>query len=268
MSGARPWRPVCLGAGMYLNIDCEAMRFVHKHPDFRVVANLEFIELQGKHVHTTSIESERFDLYTEAELQLLYKNMTGATHTPHHGDALRAVLRVLAQRYPVTDVDAFEADRQAAYLEAARTPRPGNPPFPKGYVFPKHQYVKGAKLPQIVTDLWAPARHCITLTEGEAANAARTRIPQPAAPLTVAPGALLPAGTRPAVPARVAPEGGTVALINKVADEMWEGDGRPTGESNLRDLRKRIMAALESKHGLKPTARNKNLISLWQKARF
>jgi pyruvate/2-oxoglutarate dehydrogenase complex dihydrolipoamide acyltransferase (E2) component len=244
---------------VFISIDRAKHRFLHKHADLLVVCNLDFIA----HVEC---DIEPVDAITflkghdETSLQRLFRNTTGDGPSPYHGDQLRAVLAELAQQYPVTDVDAFEADRQAAFIEGIN---------PDG--MPLYKYVRGSVRPAKLDELFNPEPVIVTLTAEATANAARRHPAQaagsaPAAPATVAPRA--PSAPRSAPPSPSAPRsGGVKPVIWKIADEMWEADGRPTDRAAVLHLRKKAMERLEKEHGVKRNT-SSNELGNWQKARI
>jgi hypothetical protein len=232
------------------------MRFLHKHEDYRVVANLAFIEAPRNHVDITPIDSSGFlRQHTETELQLLYRNTAGVDHSPHYGDALRGVLAALAERLPHTDAVVVETDKQAAALGDDGSHDP-------------HKYVKGSTKPARPADLYTPAPLRATLSDDEAATAARRRAAQPA-PQATAPGPV--AGSEPAAPRvrAVMParqQGKTREAIWQMADKMWQEDGQPRDKAAVLHLRKKVMDVLE-RAGIKRTSCSSELGN-WQKARI
>lgn len=240
---------------MYISTDCDKMRFAHKHPDVRVVCNLVFIECAGRHVDIYPIDSAAFlARHTETELQLLFRHTTGDGPSPYHGDQLRAVLKELALRLPESDVTPFEADMQAGHLEKRD---------PKGV--PGYRYVKGAMVPARPDDLFTPELGTVALAADEAATVARRH----AAPATHS-ATPATATTAPRAP-RAAPSaprsGGVRETIWKVADKMWEDDGRPTDKAAVLHLRKKVMEKLEREFSIKKTT-SSNELGNWQKGRI
>lgn len=241
---------------MYVSIHRKEHRFLHKHESVRTVCDLDFIVARGQHVDVTHLGASNFlrDL-TETELQRLYRATTNDADSPHHGDALRSVLATLAERLPCTDVNTYEADRQAHYLEGHD---------PEGRI--AFEYRRGSSRPAEAQDkpVWAT----VALSVEEAATAARKR-PAPAAlPATAAPAvtgaAPAPQPVRVVVQARQA--GKTSTVIFEAADKLWEEAGKPTDMQSVLAVRKKVMDQLEQV-GIKRTTCSSTL-GAWQKARI
>lgn len=241
---------------MYISLNRDKMQFLHKHENFRVVCDLDFIEAPRQHVDVAPVDCKTFLRYcTDLELQLLYRNTTGGEDSRYHGDQLRSVITELAERFPVSDVNPFEADQQAASLGKDGHHEP-------------HVYVKGATRAAKPGDLYAPSVLKGTLTEDEAAIAARRR-PAPA---------ILPGITKsPPKHTKVDPSaanvvtaprkaGKTTSTIWGLADRMWEEAGKPKELSTVLHLRKKIMDALEKINI--PRSTSSSSLGNWQKARI
>lgn len=63
------------------------------------------------------------------------------------------------------------------------------------------------------------------------------------------------------------PANGNRLVIWKVADAMWEAAGKPLDVPTVLTLRKQIMVALETEHGVKRTT-SSTALGLWQKERL
>jgi len=161
---------------MYVSLDRSAGRFLHKHENFDVVCNLDFIVSggSGAHIDVTPIDHVLNALahWTDMECALLYRNTTGEPQSQFIGITLRAALQELADRLPVTDAIPSEAEAQAAYvekhLEAHEMQDIGDPP--DSYV-----YVKESSTPGRKPDLWNGALR-VTVPADELGNAARKHI--------------------------------------------------------------------------------------------
>lgn len=130
---------------MYVSVDHEKLVFLHAHPDYRVVANLDFITNRSNHTSSFPLSSTRpFDHFTLTELQGLFRNTTGGKEPPT-GDkeTLEELLRQLGEFLPATDCDPLEVERQAAYLEGK---------FPNGEA--GFSYVRGSNKPGEAADLY------------------------------------------------------------------------------------------------------------------
>lgn len=235
---------------MYVSIDRENLKFLHKHEDVHVVCNLVHIEAPNVPICVTHYSGHFLSDFTDMELKMLYRNTTSSDHTSHSGNALRAVLADPADRLPVSDVNKFELDRQAASI-----PEDNGEPL---------KYVKGATRPGKVAELF-PLTAPKNPDEDKLAASASVRPlqrPASAAP-TAAPAA---PQTRPQRAPAAPRQGGVRAVIWEVADSLWEREGKPTGKAEVLALRKRMMDLLESDHGVKRTSSSSEL-GQWQKAR-
>lgn len=157
---------------MYISIDRERTRFLHKHADFKTVCNLDYIAQVIKRTDVEPITDGTSFLmhWTEYELRLLYhKCVTGDNvkepRCPHAGAILRAVLLEMAQRMSETDADPVEAEIQAHWIETRLD----------GEDIADYQYVRGSKMPGRKSSLF-PLTTCAQLSPEEAANVARARI--------------------------------------------------------------------------------------------
>lgn len=119
---------------MYISIDRKTIRFLHKHPDYITVANLDFVAQRGDTALGPIDSGSLFKEFTDKELSTLYRNTTGDHNIPAVGDSLRLVLMELADRYPVAQVDPAKIEALAAKNES-RTDfnaavLPPEPPIP------------------------------------------------------------------------------------------------------------------------------------------
>jgi hypothetical protein len=205
---------------MYISIDRDKTRFMHKHADFRTVCNLDYI---GQVLKRTDVEpitdgTQFLTHWTDLELALLYKRATGQTVCPHIGSVLRAVLLEMASNLAYIDADPAEAEAQAAWIEARAA---------QGDDVSDYQYVRGAKTPGRKTSLFAH-NACEILPPEHAANIARARITaqatraaaqahaQAAAQAQAA--VTRPAEPKPARPSAGAPRSGVCKLIWEALD--------------------------------------------------
>lgn len=236
---------------MYVSIDLNGLRFLHKHSDVKTVCNLVHIECPDLDVAVTPCDISGFvsDL-TMLELAMLYRNTTGHDHSAANSASLRGVLADLGQRLPCTDADPFEAEQQAAKLSGQHSP---------------HKYVRGAYTPGKVLELF-PLTAERNPDEANVPALQPVTLRTPSAP-TVAP---VTPRSHPVPAQRAAPtasRGGGRAVIWEVADSMWEKAGKPTSKDQVLALRKRIMDVLESDKGVKRTSASSEL-GQWQKARI
>jgi hypothetical protein len=220
---------------MYISIDMDKMRFLHKHEDYRVVANLDFIRFKSKATNCGPIDwSGLFRHFTDQELALLYKHTTNSDHMPAIGDSLRMVLTELAERFPVTDADQVEADKQAEYLELKH--KDGV----EGYV-----YVRGSTVPRRTDDVLFPDPIPLSTEEAAAAvrkhtERARQRAIAAGKALAVAnavaaTSSLTAAPAAPRAPAQ-RPRSGVCKQIWEVLDAERASVGEPPSRARIKEL--------------------------------
>lgn len=222
---------------MYVSLDMQNMRIVHKHSSVNAVCGLVHIELPDVAVNVCPIDMT-VKHKTDMEIKMLFRSCFPgqADHMPV--TEMKSKILQFAEEFPVTDLDELEVKRQADSI------RDGDK---KAY-----KYVKGSFRASRPAELFADAT-------GDAVRA----------------GATVPANTtaRPVRPA-AAPRAATGAprasgvreKIWAVADRMWEEAGKPTEKSTVLALRKDIMNALEQ-DGVKRTS-SSNELGNWQKARI
>lgn len=226
---------------MYISIDMDQMRFLHKHEDIKVITNLVFLEAPPCAHHVDIIPIDSIWLLkdtTETQLQILYRNTTLEEHVPYHGAALRLMLIELAQRVPASDVVAWEVEAQASGVEARY--KDGL----EGVV-----YVKGSTVVTQPGTLFKPLHLTGTIDHSAAQRIAQHALATP---------------TTGNAPPR---EGSVRDTIWRVADALWEADGKPTAKDEVLHLRKKIMDLLEREHQVKRTS-SSNELGKWAKSRI
>ena len=222
---------------MYVSLDMQNMRIVHKHSSVNAVCGLVHIELPDVAVHVCPIDMT-VKHKTDMEIKMLFRSCFPgqADHMPVA--EMKSKILQFAEEFPVTDLDELEVRRQADSI------RDGDK---KAY-----KYVKGSFHASRPAELFADAT-------GDAVRAGAT-VPASSAARPV----------RPAVAPRAATgaprASGVREKIWAVADRMWEEAGKPTEKSTVLALRKDIMSALEQ-DGVKRTS-SSNELGNWQKARI
>lgn len=225
---------------MYVSLDMQNMRIVHKHSSVNAVCGLVHIELPDVAVNVCPIDMT-VKHKTDLEIKMLFRSCFPGQADHMSVSEMKSKILQFAEEFPVTDLDELEVKRQADSI------RDGDK---KAY-----KYVKGSFRASRPAELFADAT-------GDAVRA----------------GATVPASSaaRPARPARpaAAPRAATGAprasgvreKIWAVADRMWEEAGKPIEKSTVLALRKDIMNALEQ-DGVKRTS-SSNELGNWQKARI
>lgn len=154
---------------MYVSVDHEKLVFLHKHPDFRVVANLDFIANRSHHTSSFPLECQRpLNHFSQDDLVKLFRNTTDGKDPPT-GDkeTLEEVIRQLAMFLPDTACDPAEVERQAAWFEDK---------FPNGMA--GFGYMRGANTPKECTELakLATPRDPVELVQGARQTVARNQL--------------------------------------------------------------------------------------------
>lgn len=222
---------------MYVSLDMQNMRIVHKHSSVNAVCGLVHIELPDVAVNVCPIDMT-VKHKTDMEIKMLFRSCfpRQADHMPVA--EMKSKILQFAEEFPVTDLDEIEVKRQADSI------RDGDK---KAY-----KYVKGSFRASRPAELFADAT-------GDAVRAGAT-VPASSAARPVLPAAAPRAATG-------APRAsGVREKIWAVADHMWEEAGKPTEKSTVLALRKDIMNALEQ-DGVKRTS-SSNELGNWQKARI
>ena len=239
---------------MYVLIDRDRMIVLHTHESVTTLCDLATIEAPDATYYILPIDDAiGFKQFTDMELTILYRNLTGVDHSIKGRLASLQVIFNLIRRVKPTSVNAGELDKQAEHALA-------NPSF-------KWLYVKGANRPAKKADLFEPACQRATKCEDEEAAAIAGKTPaltpvKTALPLPTREDRPLPSVT----PKGNGPKRGTAkAIIWSTADRLWAEAGEPKVQSEVLALRKLIMDELE-KEGIKRLSASSELGN-WQKTR-
>jgi hypothetical protein len=205
---------------MYISIDMQTLRFLHKHENPRVVADLDFICGKGEVVSMGPVGcASIFDHFTHLEKDKLFENTTGQKPTSST-PAFSAVLAELTLLVPVTDANPFEADRQAAWLEQKGSP--------SGY-----KYVAGATVPGKGQATLFPA---VTVTPELCRAAISKHAAAKPAPAPALPAAPASPAYKPPPAAVTRPRSGVCALIWEVLDKEKAKDGEVPSRNRIKEL--------------------------------
>lgn len=222
---------------MYVSLDMQNMRIVHKHSSVNAVCGLVHIELPDVAVNVCPIDMT-VKHKTDMEIKMLFRSCFPgqADHMPVA--EMKSKILQFAEEFPVTDLDELEVKRQADSI------RDGDK---KAY-----KYVKGSFRASRPAELFADATGDAVRAGATVPASSVARPVRPAAAPRAATGAPRASGVR--------------EKIWAVADRMWEEAGKPTEKSTVLALRKDIMNALEQ-DGVKRTS-SSNELGNWQKARI
>lgn len=152
---------------MYVSVDHQKLVFLHAHPDYRVVANLDFIANRCDHTSSFPLDSTRpFEHFTLTELQGLFRNTTSKEPSTGDKETLEELLLQLGGFLPATECEPAEVEKQAAYLEDK---------FPSGIA--GFSYVRGSNKPGEAADLFAlkTERDPVELLQGARQSVARAQ---------------------------------------------------------------------------------------------
>lgn len=244
---------------MRVAIDMDKLRVIHVHRIQEILHGLVYLEANAvKSVLFDDTDRAGFlDGMTTLDLTLLFRNLTGQEFPVPCDDlarreAIAAAVLTLKPRL----VDERELELQ---IEAVRDQLE----LPPGKA-PQFKYVLGAKVPRI-EDGGLEALAAGKLKDASFAAAAQLA-PQRR---TARAAATVPAAPTPPVaraPAQRA-AGSVAPVIRRVADTMWEAAGKPTDKAVVLELRKKMMAVLETEHGVKKTS-SSTALGAWMKERL
>lgn len=231
---------------MYIAIDRQDLRVCHKHRDHIVVNALAHIELAHHRTSVFRIDTLCwFPDFTDYELIMLYQQSTGHKFTGFSEFHLRELVLAMVRALPESDVVASEAIAQAATIKDKD----------RGF----YRYVKGSRKPEELHQLFEPdtleATHAAAV-QGIASVKAEPPEPEPT-----------PVAATVQGKASSAPRGGNRGTIFEVADAMWASVGSPKELAVVLALRKAIMTALETEHGIKKST-SSTALGDWQKQRI
>lgn len=227
---------------MYIVIDRDNLRVLHKHADQKIASNLANLECpQVSIVVTFCDEKGGFSLLTDLELKLLIKNSNGPdVSRVFSRDSLADIMCKIAQAFPSTEnVNGFELQMQLASL-AEDDSEP-------------YRYLRGSMKPQPAAGLAELA----ALHYSGAAIAAPASAPLPVVQGTVAldafgkplgPGGACP----PAVMAKIlatgdftAPrEGTSTHSIFTFCATAWKESGYQDSKATLDNIKKKAIDVL------------------------
>lgn len=218
---------------MYVSVDHDRLVFLHKHPDFRVVRDLDYITRSYESASCFPVPcAGAMDHLSLVELQGLFRNTTGQASPTSDEETLRQWLLQIAETLPDTNCVPAEVQAQAEYLEL-RTDK--GAPVPQGLV-----YIKGSKLPGKAADLYALtsttdpaallpyARKVVAERKLAAQQRANTKV-EPSAP-----GAPRTAPARANAGAR--PKSGVCAAIHEALDLDYKMTGLVPPRNRVKEL--------------------------------
>lgn len=142
---------------MYIAIDRDNLKFLHKHRDPLVVVNLTYIENPSVSVNIQPCDTGSFlKDFTDLELKLLY-NHTCRSEQKFYGDSLRAILCAATLQFPEFTGNKYQLEQQAASVPVGCTK--------------KRIFADGACTSAIMGDLYEPPELAAVAVNNEAAVA-------------------------------------------------------------------------------------------------
>jgi hypothetical protein len=239
---------------MYVSIDRDQLRVLHAHQVPGIVHDLVYLECADVDVAVVADTSSELFLedFTDMELKKLYMNLTGGSAALWDPLAIRHALATILAGVSPTKVDHAELEAQCEYADTIRSETDRT----------ILKYAYGAKRPAQVQELFPmsapamPAWHDSTQRGAQRAATPYTPpTPDPSKPRPTA----APRGPRtPGPSAR--------PTIFRVADQLWEEAGKPMDKAVVLELRKKMMAVLETEHGVKKTT-SSTALGDWMKDR-
>jgi hypothetical protein len=234
---------------MFVAIDMDALRILHKHDDHEVLSALSWLEC-GTHV-SVAIENtarEHFlSKWGRLDLCILYKNTTGADLVNQDNHVLRQQLREMIELTPAAPVNKDELMAQVAAVDD------------RIHAGERFSYARGARQPAQAQELFPLVSK--PLSAAQLMGAAQ-RAP---APLVRAD--KLPPPAPPKAVVRQARAVGVRPVIWAHADAGWEAAGKPTDRQVVLALRKSWMQELETDKGIRATTAS-NELGAWMKDRL
>jgi hypothetical protein len=234
---------------MFVSIDMDKLRFLHKHDDHDVLGALAFLEC-GQHV-TISVENTAREHFLVSmgrlDLCMLYKNTTGAGLVSQETNVLRQQLREMIELTPAAPIDKEELFAQVRAVED------------RIWAGERFSYARGATVPAQEQELFPLVSKPLSDSQ---LMAAEKRAPQG---LTRADE--LPPPAPPPAPVQKVRAVGVRPTIWAHADAGWAAAGKPTDKTVVLALRKTWMKELEEARGIR-AATASNELGAWMKDRL
>lgn len=213
---------------MYVSVDHDRRVFLHKHADFRVVRDLDYITRSYESASCFPADSpQAFDHLSVEELQTLFRNTTGKDANTTDPETLYQMLSQIAVTLPNTDCVPTEVEIQAAHMEATGAPQ--------GFV-----YVRGSYRPGKAGDLYsltADADPAALLPAARKAVAERKLAAQQRAATKPEPSAPAAPRTAPArANAGARPKSGVCAAIHEALDLDYKMTGVVPPRTRVKEL--------------------------------
>lgn len=129
---------------MYVLVDKERMCVLYKHSNPSILSNLAHIEAAHSSCAIVNIDSEqKFGMFTDLELKLLYANLCGQKYTGYARVHLVQAVLGLCTALEESDLDGFEILLQANCIED------GDDNY--------YQYQRGANIPIWQEEIFVPS---------------------------------------------------------------------------------------------------------------
>lgn len=238
---------------MYVLVDMTRLVFVYRHEHPHTLSNVASLELVQSDTRVLPCDNPwDFDVFTDTDIKLLFKNTTGADHKGYSREYHLQTVCELANRVPLLDAVPEEAHVQAMsvgmgdkgfyrYVKGGRRPAPVDELFLEPVKLPRNQQ---AEQQALKTALQRPQATGAPTPWPfpDSDPAARSSTPRaPRAPRTATASA---DGTAPSAPGR--PKAGSTT------GRVWDIADTKKGSATGKDLRKAVIAACEAE-GINPS---------------
>ncbi len=123
----------------YIAIDRDRMCILWKHPSYKLLANLAWIECQSSTVCIMPIDIAMLESFTYLEKLMLFKNTFQQEYVPNH-ITINSHIYELCNDRQIVDAIGWEVESQAGYVgECSASP---------------YKYIKGSSRPQRMAELF------------------------------------------------------------------------------------------------------------------
>ncbi len=124
----------------YIAIDRDRMLILWKHPSYKVLANLAWIECQNSTVCIMPINIAMLESFTYMEKMMLFKNTFQQDYVPNHITIASHIYELCNSRQ-IIDAVGWEVESQAGYVGECSASC--------------YKYIKGASRPQRLAELFS-----------------------------------------------------------------------------------------------------------------
>lgn len=237
----------------YISIDMDNLQVVHKHHDQLTTQALGWLEMPDRSVMISNIDSAHFLCQlSDLDARMLYFNLTGEKVPLENAMAVRQMIYMVVEKMLPTIAVMEELQAQINLVEALL------------YKGERFKYARGSRKPAQPIELFPlKGTPLDDAAKAQATQLAPQRLQKRAAPIAAPVSDSVPVAS--AAPKQRASS--VRPVIWAVADRMWEAAGKPMDKNTVLELRKKMMATLESENAVKKTS-SSNELGNWMKARL